>query len=132
MGEDEKKDTLFRVKDIRSFKEYVRRQVWKKFCGKIHDCFDDEDDDSILNKQELTEEELPQDILDCEIEKFVVQDEFDRNKGYILKADIARLITSLTNELISNHLNSMVDIGVMEMCWDDKKCEFIWRPKLKE
>ena len=131
MFSDDFEETIFAIKDVVAFKEYIRTQVWKKFQGKIHNFFDEESA-SLLQKQNIDVPDIPVDILDYEIDRFILIDDNDDNKGIILKRDIKRLITSLTNEVISYHLNKMVDAGIMEMCWDSERYEFIWRPKLKE
>ena len=132
MGESEEKETLYRIKDLHDFKDHIKTQVWKKFKVKISDYFEVDNDDvsSIVNKEEVDESYVSLEVLEYEVEKFVVVDEWNKNRGYIMKSDIARLITSLTNEIISKHLNKLVDKGTLEMCWDNEKYEFVWRPKM--
>lgn len=125
---------MFRINDLRLFKKDIKEQVLNKFKTKLSKYLPDEEEDvtSLLNKIKLKGDYITPNILNYEIEKFVVIDEYNKNKGFINKNDIPRLVTSLTNEIICRHLNLLVDTGIMDMCWDSEKYEFIWRPKRKE
>lgn len=127
-------EILFRINNIDLFKTYIKKQVWDRFKFKMFDYIIPEENNvkSILHRKEIDDKLLPERILDSEIDKFIILDEHDNSKGFIMMIDINRLILSLTNEIISKHLNIMVDEGIMEMCWDKNRCEFIWRPNLKE
>ena len=132
-GEDDDNFMLI-INDLRLFKKDIKDQVLDKFKSKISKYLPKEEDDvkSLLNKLNLRDDYITPKILDYEINKFVITDEYNKNKAFINKNDIPRLITSLTNEIICKHLNLLVDTGIMEMCWDSDKFEFIWRPKKKE
>lgn len=132
---DDEFNKLFKIKNLEKFKVYLKDKVWENFNEKFEDKFTLEDDEEIptyLKKESLTSEDLPDIIFEYEISKFVIYDDYDISQGYIIKRDIFKLITSLTNEIIGRHLNHLVEKGILEMCWDDVYDEFIWRPKQKE
>lgn len=62
-----------------------------------------------------------EDIIESEIEKFVIIDDRNPNRGYILRENLFRLIHSLANELISKFLNYLVDKEELVLCWDQKR-----------
>jgi len=63
-----------------------------------------------------------------EIRRFVFYDN-EENETYILKINIDDIIKTLANQIIANFLGRLVDKGILEMCWDSKFNEFIWRVK---
>lgn len=128
MGDQE---SLLRIKNLEAFKEDIRDKVRVQVRSKLSKYLKDEES-SILEKIDIDGQGIPEDILEYEVDKFVLVDEFDPNRGYINKHDVSLLITSLKNEIICRHLNELVDNDIMEMCWNKDKCEFIWRPKIKE
>lgn len=126
-------DMVYTIRDIDRFKKDIKVKVWKNFSDKLESKLitDDAELDSFLKNGDNISE-LPNEILDYEVGKFIVIDDFDKNSGCIIKRDIFRLINRLTNEIIGNHLNKLVESGYLVMCWDDRTDEFLWRPTSKE
>jgi hypothetical protein len=46
-----------------------------------------------------------------------------------MKKDYEAVILRVYKNLVCKILNKQVDMGVLELCWDKKECNFIWRKK---
>ena len=125
LGSDLTKNLLEKAglpKSITMWKKYPLDQ-FLAFLGEIK---------AETKQDDETFHEFSDELLDYEIQNFLLIDTFTENCGCIVKRDIFRLINRLTNEIIGNHLNQLVEKGCLTMCWDDQYDEFIWRPTPKE
>jgi len=131
--DDHDDDVVYTIHNIDRFKKDIINKVWENFREKLEAKMitEDEELESFLNSDKNIGE-LSDEILTYEINKFIIVDDFNENSGCIVKRDIFRLINRLTNEIIGNHLNQLVEKGYLVMCWDHQCDEFVWRPTSKE
>jgi hypothetical protein len=119
-------DDIQYILNIEIFTNIVLDQSWDLFVDKCLTNIPAEFNGKYTKEEKCIN--ISQDIIDSEIEKFVIIDERESNKGFILKDNVFRLLHSLSNEMISRYLNDLVDSGELNLCWDSKKHEFIWLP----
>ena len=73
------------------------------------------------------DESLPLDEIEFECRKYIITE--IGGKKCIMKKDYEAVILRVYKNLVCKILNKQVDMGVLELCWDKKECNFIWRKK---
>jgi len=131
-NDESKNDDLLVCKIISmdGFVDYLRKKSWGQFSKKVIKHFKNKNDIKKIgiDTDDIGEEDLPVAIIMQEIRRFVFYDN-EENETYILKINIDDIIKTLANQIIANFLGRLVDKGILEMCWDSKFNEFIWRVK---
>jgi hypothetical protein len=135
-ADDDKKEgelLICKIVNMEGFVEYVRKMSWQEFSLKVSKRFSDKKD---IKKIELDtddigdDEDLPLAIIMSELRRFVFYGE--DKEPFILKSNIHDIIKTLANHIIAKFLGRLVDQNILEMCWDPKFNEFIWRVKGKK
>lgn len=128
---DESELLICKITNMEGFVEYVKKRAWENFTIKVARHFSDKKD---IKKIELDtddigdDEDLPLDVIMYELRRFVFYG--NEKETFILKHNIEDIIKSLANHIIAKFMGRLVDQGVLDMCWDSKFNEFIWRPKV--
>lgn len=74
--------------------------------------------------------DLPDEEVFDEMVPYLFSDN-DEDRFYMMSKDAHNILQSVTNRLIYMLLNNLVDNGVLEMCWNTKTNDFMWRVSLK-
>lgn len=121
-------EELKEIDDIEDFLLYIKTESFKVFLTKMLSVSIDiyKDDEVVFAESEarFIEERLDDLEVLKDIERYVI----DANeKLYIHKEDAVMVIASIANDMLSKFLNNLVDLGILQMCWDPKNNEFLWR-----
>lgn len=121
-------EELKEIDDIEDFLLYIKTESFKVFLTKMLSVSIDiyKDDEVVFAESEarFIEERLDDLEVLKDIERYII----DANeKLYIHKEDAVMVIASIANDMLSKFLNNLVDLGILQMCWDPKNNEFLWR-----
>lgn len=122
--------SVIEIEDIDEFVDWVRKQALSFALERIGKSFFKEESkyDGLWEFPE--EEDLSSDEVLNEIDKVVVVE--DQSKMLILTRDVERALGNVTNLLLQRLLGKLVDIGVLEMCWNPETEDFMWRVPEKD
>ena len=127
MGDDD----LKQIEDLENFLIFLKIKSFKVFLTKMFGVWKEiyeADDICIKHKDvEWIKDRLDDIELLKDVENFILSDE-DQNL-FITDEDYTSLVLSVSNDMVGSFLNKLVDDGLLEMCWDPKIDEFIWRSK---
>lgn len=73
------------------------------------------------------DDEITDEDIFVELFPVLIEDEKDINKYYITSKDTTHVIRNISNMFLYAFINQLVDCGLLEMCWDSHKEDFIWR-----
>ena len=103
--------------DLKKFMTKIKHEAMKTFLVTFENATE------FIEK--YNEDLLTYDIINHECQRYLL---FDKNKYYIYKGDIERLVKQVYKQLVEQVLNKLVDEGKLELCWDKEEMNFIWRP----
>lgn len=118
----EQEGDFCKIINVNKFYNYIKEESIGVFLLKFDKYFDSSQ--FLINLEEY-ESFIQEDVFDFECERFIKFD--DDNNMFIRTEDIDHLISSLSNEMVSFILNHLVDIGILEMCWDNERDSFVWK-----
>jgi hypothetical protein len=72
---------------------------------------------------------LSDDLVQFEVNKYIFENPDNPSQLLVYEDDIEKIIKNIYRELVEKILNKLVDVGILEMCWDSKSSEVIWRKK---
>jgi hypothetical protein len=72
---------------------------------------------------------LSDDLIQFEANKYIFENPDNPSQLFVYEDDIEKIIKNIYRELVERVLNKLVDAGILEMCWDNKLSEVIWRKK---
>jgi len=132
MSESDDQSDLYicKITNMEGFVDYLKKKSWQEFSLKVAKHFKDKKDIKKieLDTDDIGDEDLPHDVIMFELRRFVFYGA-DSKEPYILKYNIEDIVKTLANHIISKFLGRLVDQNILEMCWDSKFNEFIWRVK---
>jgi hypothetical protein len=121
--------TIKKIKDYSGFVNYIKQNVVSAFIDSVNHHLNSPKMKKL--KQQITDEDLPQKVIDSELDIYVFTQHGVEGK-FIVQEDIPNLVKSLTNELFSRFMGKLVDQGIMKFCWDNRYRQFIWIPIKKQ
>ena len=111
-------EELYTIHDFHKFFKKIKKEVLKTF---IYEYSDSQD---FIEKYD--EDLLTSDIIQYDCRRYLIFDE-ENQQYHIFKGDIERVIKAVYKELVEQVLNKLVDEGKLELCWDKRTNNFIWR-----
>jgi hypothetical protein len=112
--------------DLRNFVEWIKSKALDFALQRIGENFFD-DPDKYKDKWEQPDEDtLPYDEVVDSLSPFLMR---NKNRFEILTLDLEKVLSEMTNLLLQNMLSILVDMDVLEMCWNESTSNFMWRVK---
>lgn len=110
--------------NLENFVDWIKNRALEFALQRIGDNFFD-DPDKYKDKWDQPEEsDLSYDTVVDSLSPFLMK---TQKKYEILTLDLEKVLSELTNLLLQNILNTLVDMEVLEMCWNDETDNFMWR-----
>jgi hypothetical protein len=136
------KDTMLSIGDMDSFLDFISHNcIFKVTKNLMMGLFRKTDFSSkLIEKYILIHKEANRKEAEKEIKKFVryTKDDSDEdddennynygssNNLYIMRGDIDRIMSSVTNNILFLILQSMTTDNVLQLCWDSTYDDFVW------
>ena len=118
---------VIEITDIKKFILWMKKQTLVLSLYQIGKTFFD-DPKFYKDKWDVPDEEdLSDNDVFEEVFSFLVADEDKNGNYYITTDDAEEVLGVLTNKYIRNILSKLVDMGVLEMCWDGEQDKIIFR-----
>lgn len=122
---------VIEIVDIYEFVSWIRNKSLTLARIQIGKNFFGDPKKYIERWEEPDEDDLSEEYVFDELVPFLHPDEKDRKKFYILALDAQKILGIIANKLLYTFLSQLVDEGVLEMCWNSKSNDFMWRVSLK-
>jgi hypothetical protein len=118
---------VIQINDLEEFILWMKEQACKLAVSHIGNLFF-QDSDKYSNKEiDIEEYDITDDDILLEAFDILIEDTNDATKYYAVSKDVSSIIGNITNKIIYNIMNDLVDRNILEMCWDGDKNDFMWR-----